>query len=259
MELDKKHVVITGAGSGIGRAMAERFAADGAKVVVGDRHRELAEEVAERIGGLPVIVDVGSEAEILRLIAAAELVYGPIDLFCSNAGTPWPTGGIDVADEDWQWQWNVHVMAHLWAARALIPKMSERGEGYLLNTASLAGLLMSPGAIPYTVTKHAAVALAESLAVLYQDTGIRFSCLCPGLVETPLVAAVDHDPAGRAVWMSGRAISPAEVAETVVAALAKEQFLILTHPENIEPVLGRATSRSAYLGAMKNLWKKATA
>ena len=204
MELENQTIVVTGGGSGIGRAMVERFALEHPHgIAVVDRNGAAADAVAARVGGLAVPADLASEAEVVRVIGTVEARFGPIDLFCSNAGIARPVGGLDVPDEDWYRHWNIHVMAHLWAARALVPAMLERGAGYLLNTASRAGLLMLAGAVPYTVTKHASLALAESLAVLYRGTGVRFSCLCPGVVETPLVSGVDDDPVGRV--LRGRA------------------------------------------------------
>ncbi|MDH2427293.1 SDR family NAD(P)-dependent oxidoreductase [Sphaerisporangium sp. TRM90804] len=257
MELEGKHVVVTGGGGGIGRALAVRFARQAASVVVVDRDGEAAREAAAEAGGLAITADVGREGEILRVIAEAEEAYGPIDLFCSNAGSAQPTGGVAVPDEAWQRLWNVHVMAHIWAARALVPAMVERGDGYLLNTASAAALLMTPGAVPYTVTKHAALALAESLAVLYRGTGVRFSCLCPGLVDTPLLDRVEDPAVDRAVRMASVPVAPADVAEIVVRGLREERFLILTHPETTDAALARARDPESYLGFMADLWTAA--
>jgi NAD(P)-dependent dehydrogenase (short-subunit alcohol dehydrogenase family) len=259
MELYGKHVVVTGAGSGIGRAMAKRFATEAAGVVVVDRDGAAARRVADEVGGLAVIADVGEEREILRVIAEAERIYGPIDLFCSNAGLAEPLGGLDAADEGWLRQWNVHVMAHVWAARALVPAMIRRGGGYLLSTVSATGLLMVPGAVPYTVTKHAALALAESLAVLYRGTAVRFSCLCPALVETPLIAGVDDGPVGRFLRLEGGSIEPATVADIVVEGWREERFLILTHPETPPAVRRRAADPEGFLNAMADLWAAANA
>ncbi|GHA78276.1 MULTISPECIES: SDR family oxidoreductase [Streptomyces] len=255
MELENRTIVVTGGGSGIGRAMVERFAKEQPRgLVVVDRDGEAAAAAAEQVGGLAITADLTSEAEVKRVIAEAEDRFGPIDVFVSNAGIVPPLGGFEVPDEGWLQHWNIHVMAHVWAARALVPAMAARGEGYLLNTASAAGLLMSPGAVPYTVTKHAAVALAESLAVLYKDSGVRFSCLCPALVETPLVAGVDHDAVGRAVRAAGSALAPATVADIVVEGLRREDFLILTHPEVRDAAALRVTDPGAYLDAMSGLW-----
>jgi NAD(P)-dependent dehydrogenase (short-subunit alcohol dehydrogenase family) len=255
MELENQTIVVTGGGGGIGRAMVERFAKERPRgIAVVDQNGEAAIASAERVGGLAIVADLTRESEVRRAISEAEAEFGPVDLFCSNAGFVPPVGGFDVPDEGWLRHWNVHVMAHVWAARALVPAMVARGHGYLLNTASAAGLLMSPGAVPYTVTKHAALALAESLAVLYRGSGVRFSCLCPALVETPLVSEVDDDAVGRAVRAAGAALEPATVADIVVEGLRKEDFLILTHPENRDGAILRATDPDAYLDAMSGLW-----
>lgn len=255
MELENRTIVVTGGGSGIGRAMVERFAKNSPRgIAVVDQNGEAARSVASQVGGLAITADLTTESEVQRVIAETEAEYGPIDLFCSNAGIVPPVGGIDVPEDGWRKHWDIHVMAHVWAARALVPAMAERGEGYLLSTASAAGLAMSPGAVPYTVTKHAALALAESLAVLYRGTGVRFSCLCPALVETPLVTQVDDDAVGRAVRAAGAALQPAAVAEIVVEGLRNEQFLILTHPENKDAAVLRASDPDAYLDAMAGLW-----
>ncbi|GAA5025935.1 SDR family oxidoreductase [Actinopolymorpha pittospori] len=258
MELENKTIVVTGGGSGVGRAMVERFAAERPHgIAVVDRNGAAARAVVDRVGGLAIAADLCREAEVVRVIGSVQAQFGPIDLFCSNAGIVSPVGGLDVPDDDWHRHWNIHVMAHLWAARALVPAMVERRDGYLLNTASAAGLLMLPGAVPYTVSKHAAVALAESLAVLYRGTGVRFSCLCPEVVETPLVSGVDRDPVGRFLRTTGRVLAPADVAETVVEGLRDERFLILTHPGSREKAVLRANDADAYLDAVAGLWAAA--
>ncbi|CAM3887970.1 SDR family oxidoreductase [Kibdelosporangium persicum] len=258
MEFGGRHVLITGAASGIGAALADRFAKEGPRgITVVDKDFSGVRETASRVDGLAIEADVGRESEIRRVIAEAEHRSGPIDLFFSNAGVPLPVGGVDVPDDGWQSLWNVHVMAHIWAMRALLPAMIERGEGYLVNTASAAGLVMTPGAAPYTVTKHAALALAESYAVMYSHTGVRFSCLCPGLVETPLMETVDDDPVGRAVrmGMGEHGLDPTVVADIAVRGLIEERFLIQTHPDAIVPAARlRAVEPEVYLEAMQELW-----
>lgn len=261
MEFGGRHVLITGGGSGIGAALAERFAKECPRgITVVDIDCASAQETAFRVDGLAIEADVSRESEILRLIAEAEQRFGEIDVYFSNAGIPRPIGGLEVTDEGWQQQWNVHVMSHIWAMRALLPAMIKRGEGYLVNTASGAGLIMTPGAAPYTVTKHAALALAESYAVMYSHTGVRFSCLCPGLVETPLMLAVDDDPVGRAVRMGldNHAMAPVDVADIAVRGLIEERFLIQTHPDDIIPAARlRAVEAEVYLEAMQDLWNAA--
>jgi NAD(P)-dependent dehydrogenase (short-subunit alcohol dehydrogenase family) len=255
MELESRTLVVTGGASGIGRAMVERFAAERPRgIAVVDQNGDAARDVASRVGGVAIVADLTSEAEVRRAIAETEAHYGPIDVFCSNAGVVSPVGDLGVPDDAWQRQWNLHVMAHLWAARALVPGMAARGEGYLLNTASLAGLAMVPGAVPYTVTKHAALALAESLAVLYRGTGVRFSCLCPSVVETPLVADVDDDPVGRVLRAAGPVLEPAEVADIAVEGLRDERFLILTHPESRQMAELRVSDPETYLDAAAAWW-----
>jgi NAD(P)-dependent dehydrogenase (short-subunit alcohol dehydrogenase family) len=258
MELADRTIVVTGGTSGIGRAMVERFAKEGPRgIAVVGRNTEAAVAIAEQVGGLAITADLTSEAEVKRVIAETEARFGPIDLFCSNAGLGGP-GDLETPDEEWLRNWNINVMAHVWAARALVPVMAARGEGYLLNTASAGGLLMATGAVPYTVTKHAAVALAESLSVLYRSSGVHFSCLCPGLVETPMVAAADGHPAGLALRIAGRTLQPETVADVVVEGLRREQFLILSHPENQEMAVGRAADPEAYLKSASDLWSAVT-
>ncbi len=195
MQLRDKLAVVTGGANGIGQALCRRFAAEGARgVVVADMDAAGAQQVAEEIDGLAVTVDVGCEADIQRLVAEATNTFGPIDLFCSNAGIALG-GGVDAPDAVWQQIWDVHVMAHIYAARAVLPGMVMRGAGYLLQTASAAGLLTQVGSAPYSVTKHAAVALAEWLSITYAQSGIKVSCLCPQGVMTDMLTRPDAGPA----------------------------------------------------------------
>src|ERR1039458_9827577 len=188
MELADRHVVVTGAASGIGRALAQRFAAEGARVVVvADLELQAARDVAGEFGGLAIRTDVSRVAEIEALVAQAVKANGPIDLFCSNAGIGGPAGGPEAPDAELQRTWEINVMSHVWAARALLPAMLARREGYLLNTASAAGLLTQLSALGYSMTKHASVAVAEWLAITYGDAGIKVSCLCPQAVRTPML------------------------------------------------------------------------
>ncbi len=213
MELNGAHTVVTGAGSGIGRACAIRFAAEGARVVVADLDLASAQRVADEIGGaLAVQVDVSSEAAIGELVSRAREAGGPIDLFFSNAGVPGPVGGPDAPDDELQSTWEINVMAHVWAARAVLPEMRERGRGYLLSTASAAGLLTQISALGYSMTKHAAVAVAEWLAITYADDGITVSCLCPQAVRTPMLELALEDPVGAAPLLSGGLLEPEDVA-----------------------------------------------
>src|SRR5829696_4906916 len=251
MELEGRHVVVTGGASGIGRALALRFADEGARaVVVSDLDEAGAEAVAEQAGGLAVRADVGSEDDIRALVARAEEANGPVDVFFSNAGITGPSGGPEVLDADWDLLWRVNTMSHVWAARALLPGMLERGEGYLLSTASAAGLLAQLGAMGYTVTKHAAVAVAEWLAMTYGDRGIRVSCLCPQFVNTPMVSeGLDVDKLRQIATI----IEPEQVADDVVAAMREERFLILPHPEVGKYMRNRGSDHPRWLGGMRQL------
>ena len=222
MNLKEKIIVVTGAGGGIGRAMAKRFATEGAKCVVcSDIDGATAEQTAAEINGIAVRTDVSIEAEIAELVERTETDVGPIDLFCSNAGIV-IGGGIEVADEKWQKIWEVNVMSHIWAARHLVPRMTARGGGYFLNTASAAGLLNQIGAAPYGVTKHAAVGFAEWLAMTHGDDGIKVSLLCPQAVRTEMTRGLEDHVAS----IDGM-IDPEAVADCCVEGLRDEHFLIL--------------------------------
>ena len=263
MEVRDRIVVVTGGASGIGRALARRFAAEGAAgVAVADLDGPGAEAVAgevERAGarGLAVRTDVTQEAEVVALVDRVESELGPIDLFCSNAGIA-VGGGVETPNADWERIWSVNVMAHVYAARALIPLMSARGGGHLLNTASAAGMLTNLGAAPYSVTKHAAVGLAEWIAITYAHQGIKVSCLCPQGVRTPMLLGglEDRDPAGSAVLAAGGLVEPDEVADAVIAGLAEERFLILTHPEVAEYVRRKAGDPDRWLAGMQRQWAR---
>jgi NAD(P)-dependent dehydrogenase (short-subunit alcohol dehydrogenase family) len=257
MELADRICVVTGGASGIGRALCLRFAAEGARaVVVVDRDAEGAAVTAAAIGeqGVAQQADVTVEADIVALVDRVEADVGPIDLFASNAGIL--SGlGIEAPDTAWALTWSVNVMAHVYAARTLVPRMQARGGGYLLNTASAAGLLSQPGDAPYSVTKHAAVALAEWLAITYADTGIKVSCLCPMAVATPMIGAPGEVPltaGARAAAVRG-ILSAEEVADTVVEGLRDERFLILPHPEVAAFELRRASDHDRWLAGMRRL------
>lgn len=247
-----KVVVVTGGGNGIGAAMARRFTDEGAAaVVVADLDGDAARAVADEIGGRPVAADVADRAQVEDLVASTLRDHGRIDLFCANAGIG-VFGGVEVPDEDWQRCWDVNVMAHVYAARALLPDWRERGQGYLLHTASAAGLLTNVGTAPYSVTKHAVVGLAEWLSMTHGDAGLRFSCLCPMGVRTGMLAGGEDVSAG-AVVISQGVIEPEECAAAVVAGLADERFLILPHPEVAEFVLRKATDHDRWLAGMRRL------
>jgi NAD(P)-dependent dehydrogenase (short-subunit alcohol dehydrogenase family) len=249
MEVRDRVCVVTGGASGIGRALARRFAADGARaVVVVDRDAKGAEAVAESVGGVGMQADVGREADIRRVIDDVETRCGPIDLFCSNAGIL-VVGGPEVPNDDWQRIWDINVMAHVLAARHLVPRMLSRGGGYLLQTASAAGLLSQVGSAPYAVTKHAAVAFAEWLAITYGDRGLKVSVLCPQAVRT---AMTDGIPGGGVAGIDGM-LEPDRVADAVLEGLAAERFLILPHPEVAEYVRRKGEDVERWLRGMRRL------
>lgn len=249
MHLRDKVVVVTGGASGIGLAMAKRFVAEGAHaVVVCDRDGERARAEAARIGAHAVALDVCDEGAIERLVDEAEARHGPINLFCSNAGIT-AIGGPELPDADWARVMEVNLMAHVRAARALLPRMLARGGGYLLQTASAAGLLSQFDA-PYAVSKHAAVAFAEWLSITYGDRGIRVSCLCPGAVDTPLLQA--ESEARRALLAQGL-IDADAVAAIVVNALAEERFLILTHEFVQEQLQRKVADPERWLRGMRRV------
>ncbi len=257
MELTGKHVVVTGAGSGIGRACARRFASEGARVVVADVALDPAQSVAAEIGGLAVKTDVSREREIIELIDRARDAGGPIDLFFSNAGVPGPPGGPEAPDAELEATWVVNVMAHVWAARALLPEMLSRGEGYLLSTASAAGLLTQVSALGYSITKHAAVALAEWLAITYADAGIKVSCLCPQAVRTPMLDVALQDPIGAAPLLAGGLLEPDHVAAAVVVGLRQERFLILPHEDVAHHMALKGSQHERWLNGMRRLVRHA--
>jgi NAD(P)-dependent dehydrogenase (short-subunit alcohol dehydrogenase family) len=246
-------VVVTGAASGIGRALARRFAQEGAKLVVcSDRNGDGVRAVAEEVGGIAFETDVSKEADIKHMIDTVEAERGPIDLFCSNAGIG-IGGGAEAPDEAWQRIWDINVMAHVWAARHMVPLMAARGEGYLLNTASAAGLLSQIGSAPYAVTKHAAVGLAEWLAITHGDKGIRVSVLAPQAVRTAMTAG---NPDG--VASVDGMIEPEAVAEACVRAIEAEDFLILPHPEVLEYMRRKATDYNRWIAGMRKLQRRYT-
>jgi NAD(P)-dependent dehydrogenase (short-subunit alcohol dehydrogenase family) len=250
MKLRDRVVVVTGGASGIGAALCRRFAAEGARgVVVADLNEVGARAVANDIGGLAVRTDVALESEVQHLVQLAEERFGPLDLFCSNAGVAFAASEAN-SDEDWIRMWDVNLMSHVYAARAVLPGMLARGGGYLLQTASAAGLLNQIGSAPYAVTKHAAVAFAEWLAITYGDRGIRVSCLCPQGVVTPMLTG---EASGFAAFLMKEAISPEDVVDAAVAGLEAGHFLILPHPQVRTYMLHKATDYDRWIRSMQRL------
>jgi NAD(P)-dependent dehydrogenase (short-subunit alcohol dehydrogenase family) len=254
MDPADKHVVITGAASGIGRACAIAFGRAGARVVVCDLDEAAALEVAAGIDGASAIgADVSREEGVVRLIDAARDRNGPIDLFHSNAGVPGPSGGPGGDDAGFQRAWDVNVMAHVWAARTLLPEMTARGDGYLLSTASAAGLLTQLSGLAYSITKHAAVALAEWLSITYRDAGVKVSCVCPQAVNTPMLADALEDPIGSAPMMADPVLEPDDVAAAVLEGVADERFLILPHPDVARYLAFKGAQPERWLDGMREL------
>jgi NAD(P)-dependent dehydrogenase (short-subunit alcohol dehydrogenase family) len=254
MQIADKVVVVTGGANGIGKALCERFHQEGARlVVVADLEEKNARLVAQEINGEAFGVDVRDEAQIQAMVADVEARHGGIDLFCSNAGIialdgePWLATSAD--NSTWQAMWDIHVMSHVYAARACLPGMIARGSGYFLNTASAAGLLNQIGDAAYSTTKHAAIGFAEALSITHGDDGIKVSTLCPQAVATRMTG--DGDNSGTA-GVDG-VITPAQVAESVVAGLAAEKFLILPHEEVAQYRANKAADYDRWLGGMRKL------
>jgi NAD(P)-dependent dehydrogenase (short-subunit alcohol dehydrogenase family) len=251
MELAGKVVIVTGAGSGIGRALAERFAGEDARtVVVADLHGDAAAAVAGGLGdvGVAMEVDVADEQAVARMVHETEDRFGPIDLLVSNAGI-FRFGDPSTPDGDWNLMWQVHVMAHVYAARYALPSMLARGEGYFLNTASAAGLLTQIGSAPYSVTKHGAVGFAEWLSITYGDRGIKVSVLCPQAVHTAMTDALG----GGGVAAVDGMIEPEDVAAAAIEGLHDERFLILPHTEVREYMHRKVSDYDRWLAGMRRL------
>jgi NAD(P)-dependent dehydrogenase (short-subunit alcohol dehydrogenase family) len=251
MKLKDRIVVVTGAASGIGRAMAVRFAAEGAKkIICADIDGAGAEATAASIGGRAFKVNVGDESAIAELVETVEREEGPIDLFCSNAGIS-VAGGVEVGNDQWQRIWDINLMAHVYAARHLVPRMAARGGGYLLNTSSAAGLLSQVGSAPYAVTKHAAVGLAEWLALTYGDQGIKVSVLCPQAVRTEMTRGHEDHVASIDGMME-----PEPVAEACVRTIDEETFLVLPHPEVLGYMRNKTENYDRWISGMRKLNRK---
>jgi len=257
MQVRDRIVVVTGGGNGIGKALCERFHAEGAaKVVVADLDQDAAESVAESVNGPAFAIDVRDEAQLAAMVAQVEESCGGIDLFCSNAGIiagdgePWHV--TSAANTTWQAMWEIHVMAHVYAARACLPGMIARGEGYFLNTASAAGLLNQIGDAAYSTTKHAAVGFSEALAITHGDDGIKVSCLCPQAVATRMIGSVEN---GGTAGVNG-VLTAEQVADAVVEGLAAEEFLILPHAEVAGYRQVKSDNYDRWLGGMRKLRRK---
>ena len=259
MDVKDKVVVVTGGASGIGRALCRAFAQAGAAAVVvadidGDGAKAVADELGERARS--VQTDVGSEPDIVRLVSSTEEEFGRVDLFCSNAGILVP-GGVEVSNDAWDRIWHINVLSHIYAARAVLPGMLARGEGYLLHTASAAGLMTQLGSAPYSVTKHAVVALAEWLSITHGDAGIGVSCLCPQGVWTNMTGGGGRRRDASAIAASTAGadgfLEAEEVADVVLAALAENRFLILPHPEVATYEQRRAGDRERWLRGMRRV------
>ena len=257
MQIAGKVIVVTGGAHGIGRALCERFAKEGAKgVCVADVDEAAGRQVAQAIGGLFVRCDVRDESQIKQLIAQAEDKFGAIDLFCGNAGiSVQDVNGLaaGAANADWTRIWEINVMAHVYAARALVPAMVARGAGYFLITASAAGLLSQIGSAPYSVTKHAAVGFAESLAITHGEQGIQVSVLCPQGVLTNMTRDQGDTPqAGDGM------LQPEDVAQSVVEGLADGRFLILPHPQVLTYMQRKTGDYDRWLRGMQRFRRKFT-
>ena len=253
MELNGKVVVVTGGASGIGTGLCRRFREEGVRaLIIADLNGEAVAALADELEAVGVTLDVRDEAAIAAMVSEVEAQFGQIDLFCSNAGILNLDGGdfwaTSSANEVWQANWEIHVMAHVYAARACLPAMIRRGEGYFLHTISAAGLLSQPYTAAYATTKHAAIGFAESLAISHGDDGIKVSCLCPQAVDTAMLGGTDGGSAG----IDG-ILSPAQVAQAVIDGLREESFLILPHEQVEQYHLNKAQNYNRWIGGMRKL------
>jgi NAD(P)-dependent dehydrogenase (short-subunit alcohol dehydrogenase family) len=254
MDVQGRVVIVTGGGGGIGAALCRRFAASGARaVVVADVRREAAEEVAGAVGGTAAVTDVTVEAEVQALVERTRRAHGRVDVYCSNAGIG-IGGGEEAPDEDWRRSWDVHLMAHVYAARAVLPEMLERGEGYFLGTVSAAGLLNHILAAPYAVTKAAGLSFLEWLSIAHGDQGVRVSALCPQGVRTAMLGMETRRP-----FLQQGALEPDEVAAAVEEAMREERFLVLPHPEVADYFQRKASDYDRWLRGMRRLRERVLA
>ena len=252
MDIQGRVAVVTGGGSGIGAALARRLHAEGARVAVADLDGASAQAVAAEIDGLPVTADVTDERDVQKLVRTVIDGAGRIDVYCSNAGIA-VSGGFEVPDAGWRRSFEVHLMAHVYAARAVLPEMLRRGEGYFVGTISAAALLNHFGAAPYAVTKAAGLSFMEWLAIAYGDRGIRISAVCPQGVRTPML-----ERAGERNFLLAGALQPEAVAEAVVRGLHEERFLILPHPEVADFVRRKADDYDRWLAGMRRFKNRVT-
>ncbi len=252
MDINEKVIIVTGGASGIGRAMCRRFAELGAKVIVSDVDGGGAEAVAKETSGRWLRADVAVEADVRALTQFAVSTFGQVDIFCSNAGIS-VDGGEQASDADWKRIMDINVMAHIYASRAVLPSMLKRGEGYLLNTVSAAGLLSQIGSAPYSVTKHAALAFAEWLSITYGGQGIRVSALCPQGVRTNMLKEAER---GAGAFLLEGALEPEDVAKMVEQGIRDERFLILPHPEVAEYFRRKANDYDRWIRGMRRLQAK---
>jgi len=248
MKPENKVTIITGAASGIGAACARAFAAQGARVVATDINADGVCALASEIGCLGLPCDISDEASVNELVRKAELEYGPVDVFFSNAGIANGGGPLETPVEVWEQQWQVNVMAHVYAVRAVLPGMLERGSGYLIHTASIAGILSSHGNLVYATTKHAVVGLAEWLSFTYHDRGVRTSLLAPLGVRTPMLEGAELDSS-----LVGNVVEPEEVALQVLEAIDQERFLILTDPIAQKWMEGKTGDPERWLAGMRRV------
>jgi NAD(P)-dependent dehydrogenase (short-subunit alcohol dehydrogenase family) len=248
MEIGDRVVVVTGGASGIGAALCRRFAAEGAAgVVVADLDGDRARSIASEVHGIAVTADVTDEPAVRRLVQQAGERYGRIDIYCSNAGVAYD-GGPEAPDKAWRRSWEVHLMGHVYAARAVVPMMLERGEGYFVGTVSAAGLLNHPTAAPYATSKAAALSFLEWIAIAYGDRGIRVSAICPQGVRTPMLERAGDDN-----FLMADAVAPEDVADALVQAMREERFLVLPHAEVAEYFRRKATDHDRWLRGMRRL------
>ncbi len=251
MNVKGKIIFVTGGANGIGKALCERFAAEGAKkIIVADLDFANATKVAGEIDGLAYKLDVSDETEVKKVVEQVLSEYGQIDLFCSNAGIAGAAGSLEISNDVWQEIYEVNVLSHLYLARAVFPSMIEKGAGYFLLTVSAAGLLTHFEAAPYSVSKHAALALAENLAIEFYDEGIRVSCLCPQGVKTAMIASAENEPEN---FLMAEAISAEECADAVIKGLESEKFLILPHAEVAQYIVNKAENYDRWLHSLRKM------